>query len=77
MRRLTAVAVAVVAAASLSACNEAPNTDPRKGRVTLEQTNCLWDTCVNDWKVCADTTLIIHITGVDLRYIDHSAECAA
>lgn len=48
------------------------NTDPRKGRVTT------WESAgYRDWKVCADTTLIIHIGGVEFgdRYIDDSPEC--
>lgn len=52
-----------------------PNTDPRKGRVIIDD-NGGWGASPS-WKQCADTTLIIHIPGVDYgdRYVNDSPEC--
>ena len=52
-----------------------PNTDPRKGRVIIDD-NGGWG-ATPSWKQCADTTLIISIPGVEYgtRYIDDSPEC--
>lgn len=55
-----------------NATHEPPNTDPRKGRVIIDE-----DANYRDWKMCAGTTLIIHISGVDYgdRYVNDSPEC--
>lgn len=55
------------------------NTDPRKGRVTIFWDDPGWGASRRwDWKICTDTTLIVHIDsyGIQDRYIDNSPECA-
>lgn len=52
-----------------------PNTDPRIGRVVIDDNG--GGGAPVSWKQCADTTLIIHIPGVDYgdRYVNDSPEC--
>lgn len=71
---LGALAVALLTAI-VGAVHQPPNTDPRKGRVIIDD-NGGWG-ATPSWKQCADTTLIISIPGVEYgtRYIDDSPEC--
>lgn len=63
-----------IVGAAWSAMHEPPNTDPRKGKVILDDPG--WGN-PKSWKMCADTTLIIYIYGVEFgdRYVNDSPEC--
>lgn len=75
MRRAYAAAAAVLALLALTACNEPENTDPRKGRVTTLDSDCLTGVCRYDWKVCVGGDLLVHISGSGDYWIRPSAEC--
>lgn len=70
MKRLAVLAVAMLA---LTGCSH--NTDPRKGRVVLEDTSCLYSSCLYSWKVCLGPDLHTHIDGAGDRVDRNAKEC--
>lgn len=76
MKRVLAV---VVAALVLTGCGSdvGKNTDPRKGRVVTEDSNCLWGKCRYSWNICIGPDLIVHIDGTDERTVKAAPECEA
>lgn len=55
----------------LAGCGD-DNTDPRKGRVTIDKSNCFAD-CFHDWKVCIGPDLFLHIGGEERTLVNDPA----
>lgn len=72
MRR---VLVAALGVALVAGCGSPDNTDPRKGRVTIDESNCLTGGCYWDYKVCIGPDLFVRVAGKERTFKD-SAECS-
>lgn len=72
-------AVAALALVALSACSGEQNSDPRLGRVVIDEENCLVGDCYEIWKVCQGPDLVIHNSDVDPqdKFVKDSVECEA
>lgn len=64
-----AVGRSLVAVAAVSlllvGCGGPENTDPRYGRVVIDEESCLTGDCYVIWKVCMGPDLLIHNTQAD------------
>lgn len=78
--RVTVFVAAVVAVCSLSACGGPDNADPRKGRVMLDESNCLFGGCYSLYEFCLgpDLHVVYDEAGDDdyARTEEDSPECA-
>lgn len=72
MKRL--LVAALVPLVFVAGCGRPDNTDPRKGRVTIDESNCLTGACYWDYKVCVGPDVLYRVAGKQ-RLVKNSPEC--
>ena len=74
--------LAVLGLLLTTACSSSggpPNAgDPRKGRTTVQWSNCATGSCLYDWKVCIGPDLHMHVDGAKPEdyTLKNNSECA-
>jgi len=74
-------ALVVLLCAALTSCGwgkPSNNKDPRQGRVYTSWSDCAVGDCVDDWKVCIGSDLLVHISDAKTRehMIKDDPECS-